>query len=100
MKKLIYGGLEFKAEKIIKTETYIVGYDINGIEVFAFRGISDFTGFTLDDGQEFDKEEPTQDEILRAKIIKDGVMMQLQLAQQQKINANLLAQIAKLGGVK
>jgi hypothetical protein len=44
--------------------------------------------------------EPTQDEILRSKILKDGMIMQLQLAKQQQINANLLAQIAKLGGTK
>lgn len=45
--------------------------------------------------------EATQDEILRAKIIKDGVTMQLQIAKQQQINANLLTQIAKLtGGTK
>lgn len=40
--------------------------------------------------------QPSQDEILRAKIIKDGVTMQLQLTQQQKINANLVSQIAGL----
>jgi len=44
--------------------------------------------------------QPTQEETLRAKILKDNADMQLQLAQQQKINANLLAQIAKLGGTQ
>ena len=43
---------------------------------------------------------PTQDEILRAKIIKDGVTMQLKQMKQDQINANLLAQIAKLGGTQ
>jgi hypothetical protein len=42
--------------------------------------------------------QPTEDEILRAKILKDNADMQLQLIQQQQINANLLTQIAKLGG--
>lgn len=44
--------------------------------------------------------QPTPEEILRAKLIKDNASMQLQLAQQQQINANLLSQIAKLGGAK
>ena len=45
--------------------------------------------------------EPTQDEILRAKLLKDNVATQLQLVKQQQINANLLSQIAKLtGGTK
>jgi hypothetical protein len=44
--------------------------------------------------------QPTQDEILRAKILKDNADMQLQLTQQQQINSNLLTQIAKLGGTQ
>jgi hypothetical protein len=44
--------------------------------------------------------QPTPDEILRAKLLKDNVNIQLQLAQQQKINANLLTQISKLGGTQ
>ena len=42
--------------------------------------------------------QPTQDEILRAKLIKDNAAIQLQLAQQQKFNADLLLKIASLGG--
>ncbi|WP_236895399.1 hypothetical protein [Clostridium beijerinckii] len=42
--------------------------------------------------------QPTADEILRAKLIKDNADIQLQLAQQQKLNADLLLKIAKLGG--
>lgn len=42
--------------------------------------------------------QPTQDDLLRAKILKDNANMQLQLAQQQKLNADILLKIAKLGG--
>ena len=44
------------------------------------------------------KTQPTQEEILRAKLIKDNANMQLQLAQQQKLNADILLKIANLGG--
>ncbi|EHI98056.1 hypothetical protein CDLVIII_1357 [Clostridium sp. DL-VIII] len=44
--------------------------------------------------------QPTQEEILRAKLIKDNANIQLLLTHQQQINANLLSQIAKLGGAK
>ena len=43
-------------------------------------------------------ERPTADEILRAKLIKDNASMQLQLAQQQKLNADILLKLASLGG--
>lgn len=46
------------------------------------------------------KPQPTQEEIIRANLLKDNVNFKLQLAQQQKINANLLTQIAKLGGTQ
>jgi len=42
--------------------------------------------------------QPTADEILRANILKDNASMQLQLAQQQKLNADILLKIANLGG--
>ena len=42
--------------------------------------------------------QPTQDEILRAKLIKDNASMQLQLAQQQKLNTDILLKLASLGG--
>ena len=41
---------------------------------------------------------PTQDEILRAKTLKDNANMQIQLEQQQKLNADILLKIAKVGG--
>lgn len=49
MKTLIVNGREFRAEKIVKSEQNIIGYDLNNNEVFALKGISDFTGFQLQD---------------------------------------------------
>ena len=59
MKTLVFNEQKFEAEKIIKTNTDIVGQDSQGNELFAFRGISDFTGFALEEGQIFDATEPT-----------------------------------------
>ena len=49
MKKLTVNNEIFEAEKIIKTDKNIIGYDINDNEIFSFKGISDFTGFVLKD---------------------------------------------------
>ena len=65
MKTLKFNQEEYKAEKIIKTENSIIGQDLQGNEVFAFRGISDFALFELEDGQSFDVGEI---EILQAKL--------------------------------
>lgn len=56
MKKLIVDGEMFEAERIVKTDTDIIGYD-GGREVFAFRGIKDFNKFQLEEGQEWDVDE-------------------------------------------
>lgn len=42
---------------------------------------------------------PAQEEILRAKLIKDNADVQLQLAQQQKLNADILLKLANVGGI-
>lgn len=61
MKKLIHDGEEYIAEKIVKTDTDIIGY--NGeTEVFVFRGISDFSQFQLAEGQEWDVDPETEKE--------------------------------------
>jgi len=57
MKILTFNEEQFKAEKIVKTDKDIIGKDAIENEVFAFRGISDFTGFTLEEGQSFDESE-------------------------------------------
>lgn len=53
MKTLIANGEELKAERIVKTDTDIIGYNGNQ-EVFSFKGIADFTQFTLAEGETFD----------------------------------------------
>ncbi|MFC0652050.1 hypothetical protein ACFFF5_10115, partial [Lederbergia wuyishanensis] len=55
-KNLIAYGEVFEAEKIVKSDTSIIGY-IGNSEVFAFRGISDFSQFQLDKGQKWDIDE-------------------------------------------
>lgn len=56
MKIVTYNNEQFKAEKIIKTDTDILGQDSNGNELFAFKGISSFAGFTIanEDGTSVD----------------------------------------------
>ncbi|MCJ8008127.1 hypothetical protein ACFFMO_08730 [Lederbergia wuyishanensis] len=66
MKNLIAYGEVFEAEKIVKSDTSIIGY-IGNSEVFAFRGITDFSSFKLIDGQEFDIDEISQLKISQAE---------------------------------
>lgn len=98
MKTLIFNKQEFKADKIIKTETDIIGEDSNGNEVFALRGISDFSGFTLEEGQVFDTVEPSEQEVLNAQLLKENADIKAQLQSQQELNAQLLLDIATLKG--
>ena len=49
MKKLIFDNETFQAETIVKSDLNIIGYDITNNEVFSFKGISDFSGFILQD---------------------------------------------------
>lgn len=60
MKNLTVTGIESpcKAEKIVKTTDSIIGYT-DGKEVFAFKGVSNFSLFTLDNDESFDVAEPT-----------------------------------------
>lgn len=56
MKTLTVNNEEYQAERIVKTNTSIIGYNGN-TEVFGFRGISDFSKFQLAEGQEWDIDE-------------------------------------------
>lgn len=56
MKTLIFSGETYQADRIVKTDTDIIGYIANQ-EVFAFRGISNWSLFQLADGQEWDIDE-------------------------------------------
>lgn len=86
MKILNFNNEQRKAEKIIKTDTGIIGEDLNGNTIFEIKGISDFTGFTVtnEDGTsaDFDTAQPTKEELL-----------QKQLLETQAILANLQEQI-------
>jgi hypothetical protein len=75
---------QFKAPIVIKTDTSIIGYDTNNKEVFDFRDIVDFSGFTLtnEDGTtvEYDTAQPTVAELqtqiynLTTALVKGGLM--------------------------
>lgn len=56
MKTLFISGEELQAERVVKTNTDIIGYNGN-TEVFSFKGISDFSLFQLAEGQEWDIDE-------------------------------------------
>jgi hypothetical protein len=53
MKTIYVNGEELQAERIVKTNTDIIGYNGNN-EVFSFRGISDFSQFQLAEGESYD----------------------------------------------
>ena len=55
----VNGELAGEAEKIVKTETSIIGYNGNSV-VFAFKGIKDFSKFQLEEGQEWNVDEKTE----------------------------------------
>ena len=58
MKALLVNDELYQAEKIVKKESSIIGYNGES-EVFAFRGINNFNKFELEEGQEFDVDEKT-----------------------------------------
>lgn len=63
MKTLRVAGEVYEAEKIIKTETDVIGYT-NGHEVFKFGGIRNMDAYSLADGAEWDQKELTEKEEL------------------------------------
>jgi len=77
MKKLINNDEAFQADKIIKIDKDIIGYDINANEIFSFKGISDFTGFILKDENniiiEFEAPQATDAE--RLKDLENAINM-------------------------
>lgn len=74
MKTLNFNGEKHQAEKIVKSSDSIIGYT-SGVEVFSFRGISNFYGFELDEGQEFDKPEQSELEKLRVEMARSNTQM-------------------------
>lgn len=65
MKTLTFNNDEYKAERIVKNNDSIIGY-IGDDTVFKFNGISDFSGFTLAENQEFDEQEITLEQQITA----------------------------------
>jgi cell division protein FtsB len=47
MKTLTFAEKEYNADRVVKTDTDIIGY-VDDTEVFAFRGITDFSLFELE----------------------------------------------------
>lgn len=54
MKRLKHASEIFEADIMVKGPDYIIGYT-GGLEVFSFRGVSDFSEFELLDGAEYDE---------------------------------------------
>lgn len=71
MKTLSFNNEEYQAERIVKTETDIIGYNGDSV-VFSFKGISDFTLFELVEGV-FDIDENL---LLRQKIVEQDMVLE------------------------
>lgn len=71
LKTLYFAGMELQAEKIVKGKDYIIGYT-DGYEVFSLRGITDFSQYTLGEGEEFDVPDLTEMEQLKLDFSKSN----------------------------
>lgn len=70
MKTLNYEGEIFQAQRIVKGDNFIIGYDEDNLLLFAFRGIVNFMLFSLNEGEDWDlPDEPPE----QPKIINDLV---------------------------
>lgn len=65
MKILNFNDNEYQAERIFKSSDSIIGYN-GDVIVFKFSGVSDFSGFELAEGQEFDEPEITFEQQITA----------------------------------
>ena len=97
MKILMFNKEEFKAEKIIKTKDSIIGKNLEGKEVFSFKGIKDFSLFNLKDGEEYDVE-TTEEQQLLSTVLLENAAIKEQLKEQQELSATLALQIAQIKG--
>ena len=77
MKKLTINNETLEAERVIKTDSSIIGYDINNNEIFSFKGVSDFTGFVLKNENDIviEFEAPPVTEAERLKNLEDAINM-------------------------
>ncbi|MGN2369373.1 hypothetical protein ACTFJW_04845 [Clostridium cagae] len=77
--------------------------EVNGIQEKVFKyeilkTAEEVYQYYLNNKNNLPKPQPTKEEIMRAKLLKDNADIQLKLTEQQKFNADLLLKIAKLGG--
>lgn len=73
MNKVIVFNKEYVAERIVKTTNSIIGY--NGErEVFAFRGISDFSLFQIEGEFQKDEYEKLKEDVLSISIALAAVI--------------------------
>lgn len=97
MKKMKYIDTIYEAERIVKTDDSIFCY-IDGVEVVSFKGISDFSGFELLDGAEWDTPTLNQNEqIIKdlSVILAETIKRELEgLDQEQQVNI-LAAELIK-----
>jgi hypothetical protein len=73
MKTIYVNGEELQAERIVKTDTDIIGYNGND-EAFSFRGISDFSQFQLAEGELYDTDLSPEARIL---ALEEALLMLL-----------------------
>lgn len=92
MKTLIVNGEIFTAEKIIKTDTDIIGYT-NGKREFIFRGINDFNSFKLEEGQEWDISEKEHQEAIIAGLAYELVQKDLAIQTLEATQAEVIYQL-------
>lgn len=71
MKVVIYGE-EYNCTKAIKGNNFVKLYN-NGNKIAEFNGISDFSGYTIEDG-EWSKEEPSQLDRIEAQLTYTAMM--------------------------
>lgn len=72
-KNLNYGQDQFQADRVVKTDTDIIGYNNDSpVPVFYFKGISDFTQFSLAEGQIWDTDLSVES---RIKALEDALLM-------------------------
>jgi len=77
MKTLYVNGETYQAEKIIRTNTDILGFNSTGqIPIFAFRQIKDWTQFQLAEGQVFDTDLSPE---ARIQALEEALLMLLLL---------------------
>lgn len=100
MKTLTFNNETFHAERIVKTNTDIIGYNVNSkIPAWGFYGISDFTQFQLAESQEWDISEKEQQEAAIAGLAYELVQKDLAIQALEKTQADTLYQLMVKGAL-